>query len=99
MLLRSLGDEDDEVRDRAVLLVHTLSQLLPTPLSVASEDGGDAEDPAASALSPQEVQCHCYSIIGGCGIIREFHSYLLGGAALSVGRGPATVICFPGALS
>lgn len=85
MLLRSLGDEDDEVRDRAVLLVQTLSQLQPASSSTAIEDGEDGEDPAASALSPEEVRDRCCCDDPGSFIMVVLALVFPGGAALSAG--------------
>jgi len=53
LLRRSLGDEDDEVRDRAVLLVHTFSGLAPLAAAPSGEDGVSS---SAATLSPQEAE-------------------------------------------
>lgn len=56
LLKRSLGDEDDEVRDRAVLLVQTLSQVPPTTASGLGDDADVAGTSSSLALSPQESE-------------------------------------------
>lgn len=61
LLRRSLGDEDDEVRDRAVLLVDTFSKLQPissaassaTQLDESQEEGGIK---VPNVLSSQEAE-------------------------------------------
>lgn len=89
------------MRDRAVLLVQTLSQLLPASSSSANHDGEDGEDPALSALSPEEVR-HCLlderRVFLMVSVLCVSDCSLTGGAALSAGRGPAIVFRFSRAL-